>query len=191
MANLIILEGLSRTGKSSICKILSDQYKALNISHVDKMPKYVKNLPDFYHGMHLTFAHLIKQFPNETFILDRSFISELVYSKFFKRGTYEAEGNLIEDLLFNNNFVIVYFSNTYTNYLNRNPKDSIIYTERDFIQQKDLFDWYFSKYKELKSSDEWQNRFIEIDTTTNNIVECIEKIEKTLVENSLLNITAI
>ncbi len=186
MANLIILEGLSRTGKSSICNILGERHKISTISHAQKMPSYVKNLPDFYHGMHLTFSHLIKQFPNETFILDRSFLSELVYSKFFKRKSYETEGNLIEDLLFNNNFIIVYLSNTYSHYISRKPKDAIIYSEKDFIQQKDLFDWYFSKYADLRSSDEWKSRFVEIDTTVNDIYNTIEIIENTLTKNNII-----
>jgi thymidylate kinase len=186
MANIIILEGLSRTGKSSISKILSDKYKALNISYKDKMPEYVKNLPDFYHGIHLTFSHIVKQFPNETFILDRSFISELVYSKFFKRNTYENQGNLIEDLLFNNNFVIAYFSSTYRNYLDRNPKDRIIYSEKDFIQQKDLFDWYYCKYKDLNESEDWQSRFTEIDTNTTSMDNTIQIIENLLEQNNFI-----
>jgi thymidylate kinase len=191
MANLIILEGLSRTGKSSISKILSEKYKALNISHKDKMPQYVKNLPDFYHGMHLTLSAVIKQFPNETFILDRSFISELVYSKFFKRETYETQGNLIEDLLYNNNFIVAYFSGTYANYKDRNPKDVIIYSEKDFIQQKDLFDWYFCKYKDLDMSDEWQSRFVEIDTNIKSMKDTIQTIENVLECNNFIKHTLI
>ena len=190
MANLIILEGLSRTGKSSISKILSEKYKALNISHKDKMPEYVKNLPDFYHGMHLTISAIVKQFPNETFILDRSFISELVYSKFFKRETYETQGNLIEDLLYNNNFIVAYFSGTYANYKDRNPKDRIIYSEKDFIQQKDLFDWYYCKYKDLNESfldpEKWQSRFVEIDTNTTSIDNAIQIIENVLEKNNII-----
>ena len=71
MANLIILEGLSRTGKSTITKVLSEKYGFRNISIKEKMPDYVTNLQDFYHGIHI-FSNLIyREFPEETFILDR------------------------------------------------------------------------------------------------------------------------
>jgi hypothetical protein len=141
--------------------------------------------------MHLTLSAVIKQFPNETFILDRSFISELVYSKFFKRETYETQGNLIEDLLYNNNFIVAYFSGTYANYKDRNPKDVIIYSEKDFIQQKDLFDWYFCKYKDLDMSDEWQSRFVEIDTNIKSMKDTIQTIENVLECNNFIKHTLI
>ena len=44
MANLIILEGLSRTGKSTITKTLSEKYGFKNISIKEKMPDYIENL---------------------------------------------------------------------------------------------------------------------------------------------------
>lgn len=185
MANLIILEGLSRTGKSTISKFLSEKYGFRNISLKEKMPHYVKNLPDFYHGMHTLFNEIYREFPNETFILDRSFISELVYSKFFNRPTYQNQSSVISDLLFDNNFVLIYLSNNYSSYIERKPKDRMIYTEKDFIEQKDLFDWFFNYYRSHNDSSSWKTRFLELHTAYQSLDECISEIEKTLTNNKI------
>jgi thymidylate kinase len=147
MANLIILEGLSRTGKSSIANLLSKSHGFRSISIKNKMPKFVKNLQEFYHGMHVFANEMYSAFPEETFIIDRSFLSELVYSKFFGRESLACADDTIANLLLDNNFVLVYFSSKHERYIQRVPKDSTIYSPVDFQKQKDLFDWYFNKYQ--------------------------------------------
>lgn len=186
MANLIILEGLSRTGKSSIAEMLSSKYGFRQMSVKDKMPECIENLHEFYHGIHVMANMMYSAFPEETFVLDRSFISELVYSKFFNRSSLINESDSLTDLLLDNNFAIVYLSNTYEKYLERNPKDRIIYSKNDFIVQKDSFDWYFDYYKNNSDSGKWKNRFIEIDTSINSIDESISEIEKLLIKNSII-----
>jgi thymidylate kinase len=185
MANLIILEGLSRTGKSTIAKNLAENNGFRSISIKNKMPDFVENLHEYYHGMHVLANEVYRAFPEETFILDRSFLSELVYSKFFNRKTLSTQDESIADLLFDNNFVLVYFSNSYERYIQRGPKDRIIYTENDFVKQKDLFDWYFDKYKKHDDADCWQHRFIEIDTTTTSIEDSINIINERLKTNEI------
>jgi len=186
MANLIILEGLSRTGKSTITKLLSEKYGFKNISIKEKMPDYVTNLQDFYHGIHI-FSNLIyREFTNETFILDRSFLSELVYSKFFNRPTHQAKCDSVADLLFDNNFILVNLSNTYDKYIERQPKDKIIYTREDFIKQKDLFDWNFNKYQNHDDSQNWKSRFVELDSSIKSIDECVIEIEKLLKHKNII-----
>jgi thymidylate kinase len=180
MANLIILEGLSRTGKSTIAKALEESQGFRSVSIKNKMPEFVENLHDFYHGMHVFANEIYRTFPEETFILDRSFLSELVYSKFFNRKTLSNQDESIADLVFDNNFVLVYFSNNYERYIQRGPKDRIIYTKQDFQKQKDLFDWYFNKYKTVHDSDEWKTKFLEIDTATTSIEDSIKIITEHL-----------
>jgi thymidylate kinase len=186
MANLIILEGLSRTGKSTITKVLSEKYGFRNISIKEKMPDYVTNLQDFYHGIHI-FSNLIyREFPEETFILDRSFLSELVYSKFFNRPTHQTKSDSVADLLFDNNFVLINVTNTYDKYLERQPKDKIIYSQEDFIKQKDLFCWHFNQYQHHNDSQSWKSRFIELDSSTRSIEQCIESIEQLLKDKNII-----
>jgi thymidylate kinase len=177
MANLIILEGLSRTGKSTISKALSDRYGYKNISIKDKMPDYVDHLPDLYHGMHISANSFFSAFKDETFVLDRSFLSELVYSRYFERKSYITQGETINDLLFDNNFILVYFSNRYKNYVERVPKDKIVYNEDQFCRQKDLFEWYFDSHKTHFEDKLWNERFIRISSSENSIEQSIELIE--------------
>lgn len=180
MANLILLEGVSRTGKTSITTLLSDRHGFRNVSVKNKQPEYIKHYPDFYHGMHAIANEFFKSFPNETFVLDRSFISELVYSKSFGRKTYITKDDIITDLLHDNNFIIVNLTTTHQEYLNRLPKDKKIYTFEEFNRHKDLFFYYTEHFKTKYSSPEWQNRFIEIDTNQLSIEKCVNKIESTL-----------
>lgn len=186
MANLIILEGVSRTGKSSLTKIFSDKFGYRNISVKDKKPECIENLPDFYQGMHMIANEFFSAFPEETFILDRSFISELVYSKCFNRKTYINEGEVIADLLHDNNFVIVNLSTIHTEYLKRVPKDKRIYSLYEFNVQKDTFYWFFEHFKCYYSGKKWQNRFLELDTNSFTIEQCAERIEFLLNKNSIL-----
>ena len=186
MANLIILEGVSRTGKSSLTKLFSDKFGYRNISVKNKKPECIENLPDFYQGMHMIANEFFAAFPEETFILDRSFMSELVYSKCFGRKTYINEEEVIPDLLHDNNFVIVNLSTIHAEYLKRAPKDKHIYSVEEFNRQKDTFYWFYEHYKCYYSGKKWQNRFIELDTNVLSIEECAEKIELQLAKNSIL-----
>jgi thymidylate kinase len=187
MANLIILEGLSRTGKTSISKLISSNYGYRSLSIKNKMPDYVKNLPDFYHGMQVYSNEIFRAFPDQTFILDRSFLSELVYSRFFNRSSYIKEDGIIEDLL-QNNFILVYLNNDHENYMKRSPKDKIIYTKSEFESQKMLFDSFFNEYQNLNKDQKWKNRFVEISTIKNSIYECEEKINSKI--KQYINLTA-
>ena len=186
MANLIILEGLSRTGKSTITKTLSERYGFRNISLKEKMPEAV-SLPDFYHGIHMISNEFFRSFPQETFILDRSFMSEMVYSKFFGRKTLITENMIVADLLHDNNFVLINLDNTHKEYINRSPKDKMIYSYEEFSKQKDLFYWFYETYKTKYHQDHWQNRFMEINTVEHSIDNTINLIEKHLIKNQIIN----
>jgi len=177
MANLIILEGLSRTGKSTISKTLSEKYSFKNVSIGIKKPAEVENLPDFYHGIHTASNEFYKEFKDETFILDRSFLSESVYSKFFQRKSHQTN-DLIEEFLSTNSFVLFFLNNDYDGYILRSPKESEPYSENDFSIQKSAFEWNFSYYKNLNL--ERKDRFIEINTSSVSLEKSIEKIEKHL-----------
>jgi thymidylate kinase len=189
MANLIILEGVSRTGKSSIAKSLSEKFGFRCISIKHKNPEYIKNLPDFYQGMQVYANEIFRAFPDETFILDRSFISELVYAKAFERDSYITEDRVVADLLHDNNFTIINLTSTHETYLQRIPKDKKIYTFCQYAKQKDLFYYFYEHYKKYYDSKQWQSRFIELDTNYHSIEQCEEHIIKLLENNSILKTT--
>lgn len=186
MANIIILEGVSRTGKSSIAKSLSEQFGFRCISIKNKNPEYIQSLPDFYQGMQVYANEMFRAFPEETFILDRSFISELVYAKAFERESYITEGRIIADLLHDNNFVIVNLTSTHETYLTRIPKDKKVYTYTEYSKQKDFFYWFYEHYKNYYVGKDWNKKFLELDTNYHNIEQCQTHIIKLLENNSIL-----
>lgn len=187
MANLIILEGISRTGKSSISKSLSSKFGFRNISIENKNPDYIKNLPDFYQGMQVIANEFFKAFSDETFILDRSFLSELVYSKSFKRNSYITDGDVISNLLHNNNFILINFTSTHETYLKRIPKDKKPYSFTEYAKQKDLFYFFYEHYKNYYKSKDWSSSFLELDTNYHSIEQCEEHIIKILEKKLILN----
>jgi thymidylate kinase len=177
MAKIIILEGLSRTGKSSIAENLQSKFGFRSISIKNKMPEFIQNYQEFYHGIQVLANEMFKAFPEETFILDRSFISELVYSEFFERETLINKDDSINNLL-SNNFVLINFSNSYEKYIERGPKDRIIYTEQDFLKQKNLFNFH--------CNDIEINRKLNIDTTKYSIEESEKMIIEHLIKNKII-----
>jgi thymidylate kinase len=128
-----------------------------------------------------------KTFPEETFILDRSFLSELVYSKAFNRPSYITEGDVVTDLLHDNNFVLINLTSTHETYKKRIPKDKKPYTFCQYAKQKDLFYYFYEHYKKYYDSKQWQSRFLELDTNYHSIEQCEEHIIKLLEINSILN----
>ena len=188
MANLIILEGVSRTGKSTITDLLSKEYGFRNISIKEKMPESISKdkLPSFYHGMHIIANEFYKAFPDQTFILDRSFLSEIVYSTFFNRESFINCDSVISNILLENKFVLVNLTGTYQTYLERTPKDKFVYTELEYIKQKDLFSWHFEKTKSNETCKEWPDKFVEIDTSVKSIYESVELIKNALNKNSII-----
>lgn len=190
MANIIILEGLSRSGKSSICKHFEYKHNfkylgytsKLNIKNKDKI-----SLPDFYYGVHLTMAMFLNSCEKENIILDRSSLSDIIYSNFFNRKTYLTENDFINDTLKKHNFLLVYMSNSYSNYIERSPKETNLYSNEDFVKQQSLFELYFNSIYASEPENyefkNWTKRFLHVPTnnlTLNETIELIEKNCKTL-----------
>ena len=114
----------------------------------------------------------------------------MVYSRFFNRPSYITQGDVINDLLFDNNFILVYLSNRYQTYIDRQPKDKILYSEQDFAKQKDLFEWYFDSHKKHFDNQDWQDRFIRISSVENTIEQSLELIENKINTHFNVNQTA-
>ena len=169
MAKLIILEGLSRTGKTTISNKLESEGFGRIISLIDKRP-IDTDIQSFYKGVASISNEFYKAFPEETFILDRSFLSELVYCEFFEREP-SAEENYIKDLLENNEVILFYLYNDYSDYQNRSPKDRHIFTEDEYEKLRKLF-----INKKLNLSIET----FSIDTSTQNLEQVYNIIKNTI-----------
>ena len=176
MADIIILEGLSRTGKTTIAKRMGVfGYKSISIK--SKMPDYINNYADFYNGMDLMTNAFLEASPNDKFILDRSFLSAIVYAQFFNRPTHIKKDSIICDLLNKNQFVLVYLTTTHPSYLDRSPKDRIVYNEKEFMIQRNIFDNEFALLKTKFSNSSKKSNFIKIDTDNQSIENCLHIIK--------------
>jgi thymidylate kinase len=169
MAKLIILEGLSRTGKTTISNKLESEGFGRIISLVDKRP-IDTDIQSFYKGVASISNEFYKAFPEETFILDRSFLSELVYCEFFEREP-SAEDDYVKDLLENNEVILFYLYNDYSDYQKRSPKDRHIFTEDEYEKLRKLF-----INKKLNLSIET----FSIDTSTQNLEQVYNIIKNTI-----------
>lgn len=169
MAKLIILEGLSRTGKTTISNRLKEEGFGRIISLVDKRP-IDTDIQSFYKGVGLISNEFYKAFPEETFILDRSFLSELVYCDFFEREP-SLDNEFINDMLTNNEVTLFYLYNDYSDYQKRSPKDRHIFTEEEYEKLRTLF-----VNKKLNLSIE----SFSIDTSTNNLEQVYNIIKNTI-----------
>jgi thymidylate kinase len=169
MAKLIILEGLSRTGKTTISNKLESEGFGRIISLVDKRP-IDTDIQSFYKGVASISNEFYKAFPEETFILDRSFLSELVYCEFFEREP-SAEDDYVKDLLENNEVILFYLYNDYSDYQKRSPKDRHIFTEDEYEKLRTLF-----VNKKLNLSIET----FSIDTSTQNLEQVYNIIKNTI-----------
>jgi len=171
MANLIILEGLSRTGKTTIANQLKKDGYGRIVSIDEKMPE-CKDLTSFYKGCFYSYDAFFKAFPDETFILDRSFLSEMVYPEFFERPP-SFDPNYIFDFINRHKIYLFMLGNLHKDYMDRGPKDSYTYTEEDYM----ILEYLFSK--NLMLVERYINSAI-IDTSFNNIEQTIKLIKQNL-----------
>ena len=171
MAKLIILEGLSRTGKTSIAKDLCDSNLGRIISLKEKMPDHC-DLASFYKGTFFSYDAFFNAFPDETFILDRSFLSEMVYPELFERPT-SIDANYIHDFVNNHEIHLFLLTNQHSDYIKRSPKDRFFYTETDYDILAYLFNQQLGKVERYIESDI-------IDTSKNSIKQTITLIKSKL-----------
>lgn len=169
MAKLIILEGLSRTGKTTISNKLESESLGRIISLVDKRP-IDTDIQSFYKGVASISNEFYKAFPEETFILDRSFLSELVYCEFFEREP-SANEEYLNDLLENNEVILFYLYNNYSDYQDRTPKDRHIFNEDEYEKLRKSFETKTSNLS-IKS--------LSIDTSTQNLEQVYNIIKNAI-----------
>jgi len=171
MAKLIILEGLSRTGKTSISNALKDEGYGRIVSVKDKMPQ-CKDLTSFYKGCFYAYDAFLESFDDETFVLDRSFLSEMVYPSFYKRSA-SIDLKYIIDFVKRNEIHLFLLTNTHEDYMKRKPKDSYVYSSEDYSLLEFLF------HQKLSIVERYINNTT-INTSSNSITESIDIIKSKL-----------
>lgn len=147
MAKLIIFEGIERCGKGSMIDILHEQHGIKKLEPKPKQPVTIpfEHLGILYEGVH-QFAEQLYKIVDETFLIDRYFLSEFVYAKQFKRNLYMMI-EYIKDLCDNNTVVMFYLQNTYEDYIDRGPKNKILLSKDDYEYMTALFRQYIDLVK--------------------------------------------
>ena len=187
MAKLIILEGLSRTGKTTIANNLHKNGYGRIISLKEKMPDNC-DLASFYKGTFYSYDAFFRAFPKETFILDRSFVSEMVYSRFFDRHC-QISNEYVSEFLETHDVKVYFLSNNHEDYMKRGPKDKIIYDEKQYKQINDLFEDSLKTCMSMIEGCEIVGDFVlmprdkelpflKIDTSQNNLEQTINLIKE-------------
>jgi hypothetical protein len=171
MAKLLMLSGLSRTGKSTIIERLTSEhgYQPYWNNNREKLPSSVKHLPDYFYGMFIMSASMFSMMPDKKFVLDRGFLDELVYSKSLNRETYLNDTQVLH-FLDENDFKLIFFDNEYEYYIQNFPKENP-YSEKQFNHQRSLFNEIFDGFKYQYANSSWQDRFIKINPMNNKLEE--------------------
>ena len=140
MAKLIILEGIERCGKTTLIEILHRDNIGTFVKPGKKQPDDIpfEHLGIFYEGIHNFTQKFLKIIPNDTYIFDRFFLSEFVYSEQFKRKTY-MDIDYVKELSKDNEITMFYLKNTHKDYLNRGPKNKVKLTSTEYTDMQYLF----------------------------------------------------
>lgn len=132
MAKLLILDGHSRTGKSTaaheVCKLNKD---ARLVALQDKMPMQISNYFEYYTGcIHSAQAFLKSSHKYDIYVMDRSILSEFIFAPTFNRPTIVTEEYVV-DFAYEHEIVFIGAFAAY-NYYRQTNKDSFIYTQEQW-----------------------------------------------------------
>lgn len=139
MANIIIVDGPSRGGKSTFCQrlhknLVGSQY----VTFDKKMPEGV-DLPSYYLGMITQAIAQTAQLPKEQVIIkDRYITAELVYPAVFNRKSL-ITSDIIYEAFKGHQVLLIILDASYEDYIERKPKENFIYTEKQFELTRKLF----------------------------------------------------
>ncbi len=150
MKELILLDGLPRTGKSTIAALLvqklkSEGYNAMLYSMRDKIPEYARaNLAHYYAGCVDAFYAFVDHLPDDAILVcDRSPFSELVYgpirSKTIGKEAMIIPQDILVERIKNTKYTLVIMDNEYASYIDRGAeqKDGFTYGEEAFSAVRD------------------------------------------------------
>lgn len=183
---LLILEGLSRTGKTSVAKQLeSEGWINLSIPNKTLFQYHKIHIPAIYQGMHIAIMETAKRFlrNGKNVCLDRSFVSELAYSKVFNRQTLMDPEGAIEELN-DLNMTMVLFDVSHKNYIDRIPHEAKIYSKEIFDTMRNEFDIAFSFSSYAHNRNNSNNTYLTIDTNLVSIKDSINFIKEKLNEKN-------
>jgi thymidylate kinase/NTP pyrophosphatase (non-canonical NTP hydrolase) len=145
MKELILLDGLPRTGKSTIAALLvqklkTEGYNAMLYSMRDKIPEYARaNLAHYYAGCVDAFYAFVDHLPDDAILVcDRSPFTELVYgpirSKTIGKEAMIIPQDIIVERIKGTKYTLVIMDNEYSSYIDRGAeqKDGFTYGEEAF-----------------------------------------------------------
>lgn len=106
---VIIVEGVDRVGKSTLCKLLQSRLQAQLIKGVVyNSYNTVENQNKAFADVLVNVAEILKEYPNDkNVIVDRFHLSHYVYGV-LNRGILDDSYNTVEDLLSTTNTLLVY-----------------------------------------------------------------------------------
>jgi thymidylate kinase len=189
--HLILCEGVRGAGKSETTGRLRQILPSstlINFTGFKEDGSIGKDKVYGYYDAFLTlFETLSKEDHSYTFICDRIFLSEIVFSKLYKNYTFEGY-NLLKRLLSNNIHIDIFHlmvnSKEIPNRLNREKKDhfaSIAESVVEIERQKSEYDNVFKWLNEFKKLYGWTNlRIYDIDTSFITSSEVVDSIKSYL-----------
>jgi thymidylate kinase len=177
MAKIIVFEGIERCSKSTMIDMLDGQY-GKKMDPGKKQPEHIKfeDLGVLYEGMH-QFAEKFFKLVDDTFLIDRFFASEFVYSDHFDRRTCMTI-DYVKELCDNNEVHMFYMENTHRDYINRGPKNKIKLSDIDWLNMQNLFENYIRLFEDQVP----KLNIHRINTTNKDIQEIYEEITAILNE---------
>jgi thymidylate kinase len=139
MARIIILDGPSRTGKSTITDYLCNTFGWKHVQIEERRPKGY-DLRSFYKGIWDATVSVLNQFNDETFVMDRFIFTELAYAKVLNREPCITRDDVL-GVLINHEVKVFYLTNTYDEYRQRSPKEGYTRKQHDDLLKafEDLF----------------------------------------------------
>lgn len=167
MARIIILDGPSRTGKSTITENLCKKHGWKHVQIEKRRPKGY-DLRSFYRGIWDATMSILPQFENETFVMDRFIFTELAYASILGRKPCIEDSEALS-VLTSNDVFIFYLTNTFEEYRSRSPKEGYTKSQHDGLLIE--FEWLFHRFNVDP---------IRIVTSGMNIDEIQDRIERHL-----------
>lgn len=147
MAKVIILEGTSRTGKTTILNNLCSEFGFHSVFIDERRPEGY-DLRSLYRGFMIGVMSAIDSFPKENFVIDRMFLTELVYAQVLNREPCISVEE-IKAFCERHDVRIVSLTSMYNTYMQRNPKEG--YTQTQHSDLLSCFEHTVTALKKLVS----------------------------------------